>query len=143
MKKAKQKVYPRVCGGSFTIPGPAPRSTGLSPRVRGKPAQQMQAITDCGSIPACAGEAATASTPAGWMTVYPRVCGGSAHETPQAAIKACLSPRVRGKPRTPAAGTPPGRSIPACAGEANAASRSSPVKQVYPRVCGGSSRNLG
>ena len=29
---------------------------GLSPRVRGKPAKQMQTITDCGSIPACAGE---------------------------------------------------------------------------------------
>ena len=34
---ASKKVYPRVCGGSSNSSRPRPISSGLSPRVRGKP----------------------------------------------------------------------------------------------------------
>ena len=83
-------------------------------------------------------------------TVYPRVCGGSRPSCVPGRVARGLSPRVRGKQvgrRTRAGGS---RSIPACAGEARFTNREAAVKQVYPRVCGGSreystgrSRSLG
>ena len=51
------EVYPRVCGGSAGLTMASTCARGLSPRVRGKPAQMLVSAGFTGSIPACAGEA--------------------------------------------------------------------------------------
>ena len=70
--------------------------------------------------------------------VYPRVCGGSMMKAWSQLIASGLSPRVRGKPATPAQGQCHRRSIPACAGEARICACRCAARKVYPRVCGGS-----
>ena len=136
----RTKVYPRVCGG--TMSGFCTRHTrrGLSPRVRGNlwPSYWLSVTT--GSIPACAGEPGKAKIVYGPKEVYPRVCGGtpcngSGHLPPMG-----LSPRVRGnRLGSEPTGNVTG-SIPACAGEPHSPPNIEKVRQVYPRVCGGTAR---
>ena len=76
-KRADYAVYPRVCGGSYGTSSAASRKSGLSPRVRGKPAGGRGHLLLLRSIPACAGEAACRLASALLAWVYPRVCGGS------------------------------------------------------------------
>ena len=71
------RVYPRVCGGTFAIPGPGIRGRGLSPRVRGNPVMEEARRLDDGSIPACAGEPVGVGQLVAAFRVYPRVCGGT------------------------------------------------------------------
>ena len=49
-------VYPRVCGGTTSVPAHPSTAKGLSPRVRGNPRRLHAAHVLDGSIPACAGE---------------------------------------------------------------------------------------
>ena len=49
-------VYPRVCGGAFTMILVCYIPLGLSPRVRGSRPPRESGLTVPGSIPACAGE---------------------------------------------------------------------------------------
>ena len=49
-------VYPRVCGGTSSGGGGLGHTRGLSPRVRGNPAEVGGQVALAGSIPACAGE---------------------------------------------------------------------------------------
>ena len=112
-----KEVYPRVCGGTSGSYTPGISSRGLSPRVRGNPNHQPPVDDAVGSIPACAGEPSSSSSPItiGW--VYPRVCGGTS-ATIAAASKRCgLSPRVRGNRMEQMRMQMDVRSIPACAGE--------------------------
>ena len=90
------------------------------------------------SIPACAGEAQSATTAGHSYKVYPRVCGGSLQRKLLRPVRGGLSPRVRGKPGCKPARRPGRGSIPACAGEAFAHLGSDAIQPVYPRVCGGS-----
>ena len=71
---------------------------GLSPRVRGSPVLVDKPGERLRSIPACAGEPAGPILCRVSRRVYPRVCGGAAHETvvPQMERTRGLSPRVRG-----------------------------------------------
>ena len=71
------RVYPRVCGGSAHRRFLETGHTGLSPRVRGKPASARRIGARLRSIPACAGEASIGGQRNGQNAVYPRVCGGS------------------------------------------------------------------
>ena len=137
---AARRVYPRVCGGSDTGATPHQRHTGLSPRVRGKLRLDGGELRGGGSIPACAGEAPRSMITGGSAAVYPRVCGGSPAVGVAARQPRGLSPRVRGKPCSCANSRPPPGSIPACAGEARERRSSRAMTMVYPRVCGGSSR---
>ena len=50
-------VYPRVCGGSIVQQSVTLGDEGLSPRVRGKLYETLDALDGLRSIPACAGEA--------------------------------------------------------------------------------------
>ena len=54
------RVYPRVCGGTDAQPPLRRPHQGLSPRVRGNPAQTGRQAEKERSIPACAGEPAAA-----------------------------------------------------------------------------------
>ena len=74
------------------------------------------------------------------LEVYPRVCGGTAPARMPDQPGSGLSPRVRGnRPGTHARSAGLG-SIPACAGEPLSSVHHFRSTQVYPRVCGGTSR---
>ena len=135
--KPQSPVYPRVCGGTVESQCGQMATPGLSPRVRGNRPVRRPAAARPGSIPACAGEPVAEGDSTLAREVYPRVCGGTAAPTGNAAAGPGLSPRVRGN-RRPA--LPPGcssRSIPACAGEPRRYGAVPGVARVYPRVCGG------
>ena len=109
----------------------------------------------------CGGTSSTSAALCVTLTVYPRVCGGTSDQWAALCVIDGLSPRVRGNPcdrRLPR----PRRSIPACAGERGRAENeltagSIPAcageplyrnpdlvrSRVYPRVCGGTSRECG
>ena len=74
-------------------------------------------------------------------TVYPRVCGGTRRSSRKAPFSHGLSPRVRGNhPQCKLHRSRPG-SIPACAGEPPSPDTHQLHSEVYPRVCGGTSRD--
>ena len=52
----RERVYPRVCGGTSAIRAMNVDWQGLSPRVRGNPSATGRTSRGSGSIPACAGE---------------------------------------------------------------------------------------
>ena len=111
--------------------------SGLSPRVRGNLATHDARMKDVGSIPACAGEPLVSLAELLLLSVYPRVCGGTGAQWMSSAYLIGLSPRVRGNRCKIVRGAPPQRSIPACAGEPSLHPASHRQRQVYPRVCGG------
>ncbi len=130
-------VYPRVCGGTPSIPMCATAQPGLSPRVRGNPPTRRGGQSSDGSIPACAGEPARRVTDPVPTRVYPRVCGGTSTTQDSVWKWRGLSPRVRGNQLAISRYDTNLRSIPACAGEPRRASRGRGPAGVYPRVCGG------
>ena len=134
-----RRVYPRVCGGTSREGDLTREDAGLSPRVRGNRGREVPPACRPGSIPACAGEPVSTSS---WLKrerVYPRVCGGTARGPRRPAGSRGLSPRVRGNPRRMEWPRIRGRSIPACAGEPSQQALLTLDRQVYPRVCGGTS----
>ena len=130
-------VYPRVCGGTGSIPTLGCKEIGLSPRMRGNPAGHAVPGSGNGSIPAYAGEPTPAFSPAAAAQVYPRVCGGTDLNSMRPYLVGGLSPRMRGNLRPAIHAMARPGSIPAYAGEPSAARRPSSVIRVYPRVCGG------
>ena len=131
------EVYPRVCGGTRLAAAGAIRAEGLSPRVRGNRRILTTRIRRGRSIPACAGEPAHWVMPMGSSSVYPRVCGGTAHLRHHLSPDGGLSPRVRGNPIRHPQCERRKRSIPACAGEPVWHPQVLRPGAVYPRVCGG------
>ena len=131
------RVYPRVCGGTSTVPCKYHPAGGLSPRVRGNPAFDLIPPERVGSIPACAGEPYHSQDNGIRERVYPRVCGGTCERGRHAARHRGLSPRVRGNRGPIRHALRHGGSIPACAGEPCQAPAFPSAGRVYPRVCGG------
>ena len=111
-------VHPRVCGERLSVAG------GRWPVAGGR------------FIPACAGNAQPCRTPWKQSPVHPRVCGERRPRHHAHAQDAGSSPRVRGTPRGLPLPIDYGRFIPACAGNAWAASRRARRSAVHPRVCG-------
>ena len=94
----RQKVYPRVCGGTTVRGMFQAHRKGLSPRVRGNRADAaVRQASKVWSIPACAGEPQSTSTPDSMLS---------------RSIPACAGEPRQGEPLCETA-----RSIPACAGE--------------------------
>ena len=110
-------VYPRLCGGTLTRPSCPMAPSGLSPLVRGNPAQAVVGADGLGSIPACAGEPAWRRPRACPRAVYPRLCGGTGAGLARFSTPNGLSPLVRGNRFKQGTGTLLQGSIPACAGE--------------------------
>ena len=73
--------------------------------------------------------------------VYPRVCGGTRLNQSLWSEEAGLSPRVRGNRGLVSSDAGYVRSIPACAGEPGQVGDAAARAEVYPRVCGGTSRS--
>ena len=92
------------------------------------------------SIPACAGEPSWGVPAAAWARVYPRVCGGTFIPRKYQVAPVGLSPRVRGNLGGISNQTTSSGSIPACAGEPGGCCDGYHQREVYPRVCGGTSR---
>ena len=130
-----------MCGGTCCSAFRGAERPGLSPRVRGNPKPTITSKTNTGSIPACAGEPAAAAAPIAGRSVYPRVCGGTSSEPWACKAVTGLSPRVRGNHIVPPPLRSLRRSIPACAGEPPQPPRRLPRQTVYPRVCGGTTKD--
>ena len=126
-----------MCGGTICTPRRAGICEGLSPRVRGNQCGGNIARVVVGSIPACAGEPWCWCAARRGHRVYPRVCGGTVIITCRPANALGLSPRVRGNPPQPGRPRQCGGSIPACAGEPSHPPGAIAPREVYPRVCGG------
>ena len=73
----KMQVYPRVYGGTISLPLDFNSVTGLSPNVRGNPQAQQGRLFDFRSIPACTGEPWSIQHDICTARVYPRVYGGT------------------------------------------------------------------
>ena len=136
-KADEDGVYPRVCGGTATARSVRGSSDGLSPRVRGNPGRPRRDCLGRGSIPACAGEPASASWVSAAASVYPRVCGGTWPSASAPTRCRGLSPRVRGNRSARDSRASRTRSIPACAGEPYGSTAYRRTNGVYPRVWGG------
>ena len=135
-------VYPRVCGGTCPCPPAQTGPKGLSPRVRGNHHREPARYDPARSIPACAGEPHNPAIGYLMVTVYPRVCGGTASAVVRRPGPWGLSPRVRGNLPGPRPGASRCGSIPACAGEPAADLAMLKAMTVYPRVCGGTTFSL-
>ena len=137
-RAAARWVHPRACGGSRRhchLPG---RSSGTSPRVRGKPSTWRRAFSQGRYISARAGEAGATRPSRTASGVHPRACGGSRIASGYRELEGGTSPRVRGKPQSLVRGELRRRYIPARAGEATEPTRRSIDATVHPRACGGS-----
>ena len=110
---------------------------GLSPRVRGNPAQGFRGAASTRSIPACTGEPHIRYRWRRRAGVYPRVYGGTTSTSVGVPSSPGLSPRVRGNHRAASGGRAGGRSIPACTGEPPYKDERFDCDEVYPRVYGG------
>ena len=133
--------YPRVCGGTVRSRHRRASAAGLSPRVRGNLSLDFFRDDLAGTIPACAGEPWARCAVRDSTRDYPRVCGGT-------RLRRCgrhcgwgLSPRVRGNPVRLVGPDADAGTIPACAGEPEAARCRTAPDRDYPRVCGGTSLN--
>ena len=133
----RSRVYPRVCGGTANAMRDAIDFRGLSPRVRGNRAERRGPGPPSWSIPACAGEPETVREMSAYQWVYPRVCGGTFLHNAKWRVRIGLSPRVRGNHHPCALSIWSCGSIPACAGEPGQEITGTMVREVYPRVCGG------
>ena len=124
-------------GGNKPRPLAVNAFEGLSPRGRGKPRPMPKAAAMRRSIPAWAGETASAVSRRCPAEVYPRVGGGNSAAGNFEQSSKGLSPRGRGKQTHFPAVCWSARSIPAWAGETDTASRRHGHQRVYPRVGGG------
>ena len=111
------RAYPRECGGTLFPLDEAIRVAGLSPRVRGNPADKPQDIYKRGPIPASAGEPTMLALPFRVCRAYPRECGGTVPGSKAPVTGRGLSPRVRGNQTTRISNWPIPGPIPASAGE--------------------------
>ena len=126
-----------MCGGARPSRAPRPPTSGPSPRVRGSLGGHGDRVGSEGSIPACAGEPKSSSTPSASPQVHPRVCGGASEAMAPGSDTLGPSPRVRGSLIRVVFRSLPCRSIPACAGEPCQPRRGWFPGWVHPRVCGG------
>ena len=114
---ADARVYPRVCGGTYSSVSVCADWIGLSPRMRGNPSTPNAGVNGVRSIPAYAGEPTQDYDSGRNQGVYPRVCGGTIRAWRLAKAQQGLSPRMRGNPLYTLLLRMAQGSIPAYAGE--------------------------
>ena len=135
--RRNRRVYPRPRGGTRLTLTPNDRSRGLSPPTRGNHVARQPPAARRRSIPAHAGEPASAAYRRRPSRVYPRPRGGTGSQQPQNIPRDGLSPPTRGNPINGAAGIEILRSIPAHAGEPLQFEFGANDVRVYPRPRGG------
>ena len=132
-----ETVYPRVGGGTTMLDGDYSIEEGLSPRGRGNRKGKSAKGSSGRSIPAWAGEPERQERQREQWKVYPRVGGGTWFTSLVVSSVRGLSPRGRGNRSTTKVKSCMRRSIPAWAGEPFWAQFAKSLRQVYPRVGGG------
>ena len=100
-ERRSRGVYPRPRGGTASSRIAASRKSGLSPPTRGNRRRGVARRAQVGSIPAHAGEPATAIAPPDTDGVYPRPRGGTPERVGGFLISEGLSPPTRGNPLLP------------------------------------------
>ena len=130
------RAHPRVCGENVTAALNSSRVLGSSPRVRGKPWEEILTVLEAGLIPACAGKTFPGQIVNSHAWAHPRVCGENSPVSPQTTQGPGSSPRVRGKPEWRGETAAPVGLIPACAGKTTEAPRDPRDDRAHPRVCG-------
>ena len=113
------------------------RYTGLSPRTRGSPAEQVGLHLGLGPIPADAGEPWGSVNDRTGDRAYPRGRGGATSVTGWRSLHLGLSPRTRGSQPVDGVAQLADGPIPADAGEPNCPSWSAHSSTAYPRGRGG------
>ena len=129
-------VHPRTCGEHrvrLTLPG---GDAGSSPHVRGTCRAVQAQIPARRFIPARAGNIKSAASRLRSVAVHPRTCGEHMSPASFARFASGSSPHVRGTFQRKCATHPPGRFIPARAGNMWARGPSSWPYTVHPRTCG-------
>ncbi len=133
------RVYPRMRGGASFSGGRTSAYMGLSPHARGSRHRWQRGVYHPGSIPACAGEPASARLDFPSDGVYPRMRGGAVAIRQQRQQSPGLSPHARGSLQQEFADGYIEGSIPACAGEPPSQRVEAWASTVYPRMRGGAS----
>ncbi len=139
----QEGVYPRWCGGRYLYCRGLPGRKGLSPLVRGTVGRRRAAAAVPGSIPAGAGDGPASPPSAARTGVYPRWCGGRIWIAHIVAHSEGLSPLVRGTVGVKDGEAVAVGSIPAGAGDGLPPCFRWGAPRVYPRWCGGRTKNKG
>ena len=109
---------------------------GLSPHVRGNHRHGTVPTVPWRSIPACTGKPAGEVDSHRVSAVYPRMYGETSYGESQRALRAGLSPHVRGNRRSNTLLRDRRGSIPACTGKPPRSPPAGPAPGVYPRMYG-------
>ena len=128
--------HPRVCGENPLFTRIRPRVVGTSPRMRGKPGALEELFVNPRNIPAYAGKTMPMATRMPPMAEHPRVCGENCVAGFTLVWVAGTSPRMRGKPWSPAVLFYAFRNIPAYAGKTPLPTHLGAGAEEHPRVCG-------
>ena len=129
-------VHPRACGENAHASRTAAKTSGSSPRVRGKHHPNRRGRVGARFIPACAGKTSWWRSSRTSSGVHPRVCGENLVHAQGPGLEGGSSPRVRGKPGTRPRDRWACRFIPACAGKTATRLAGTSITSVHPRVCG-------
>ena len=137
-----QTVHPRMRGERRLGRDITRSGVGSSPHARGTRMARRPGSARCRFIPACAGNARSASRPEPSSTVHPRMRGERTDEAAKTYAQDGSSPHARGTQDVVGGVLHGVRFIPACAG--NAAARTCPGGQgpVHPRMRGERSSSL-
>ena len=92
-----KRAHPRVCGENTREARKLVRSSGSSPRVRGKLSRALMTRSSIGLIPACAGKTSQPRARSWHRSAHPRVCGENLSRGVKNVAGKGSSPRVRGK----------------------------------------------
>ena len=109
--------HPRVCGENSYFTPNFIKSSGTSPRMRGKLRYWSASRVLLRNIPAYAGKTLASRMQTWESSEHPRVCGENAVKSLTAPGLMGTSPRMRGKPRLHLREPTPIRNIPAYAGK--------------------------
>ena len=130
------RAHPRVCGENLEYAARRPNRAGSSPRVRGKPMDQLADKTNGRLIPARAGKTDLEPGTMVRLPAHPRVCGENRVSVVERADDSGSSPRVRGKRDSHTGERVANRLIPACAGKTLSRHALHLSRRAHPRVCG-------
>ena len=131
--------HPRACGANFRPVSRGCSRFGSSPRVRGKRCKLRQLKQQIRIIPARAGQTHERKEMQKRASDHPRACGANDFLIAGANVGCGSSPRVRGKPVTPAASPLRRRIIPARAVQTRERQQTRGHRTDHPRACGANS----
>ena len=128
--------HPRVCGENVIPTSERPELMGTSPRMRGKPDDDVIEAVQKRNIPAYAGKTIVLRLGRRPAPEHPRVCGENLPRYRPRGVPAGTSPRMRGKPMRKPRPIIAWRNIPAYAGKTSRVVGFGRRAPEHPRVCG-------